>query len=112
RALSVGEGQSELPHFNRPAELPYIRMGRRQRSKNDRVVATRKVICSLSKLERLCPISKCRIRIGCYYPGQVIQGGDRSRRDLQRFFVLLNRVPSFTLLKKSIGKDSVSVCVL
>src|SRR4029077_16354286 len=65
RALPVGQGQSELPHFNRRAELPYIRMGRRQRSEDDRVVATRKFICSLSKLERLCAISKCRIRIGC-----------------------------------------------
>ena len=112
RALPVGQGQGQLPHFNRPAELPCIRMRRRQRSKNDRVVAPRKLICFLGKLERLCAISKCRIRIGCEYPGQVVQSGNRSRRDLQCLFVLLNRVSNFTLWKKGTGKDSASVCVL
>src|SRR5437588_1544760 len=65
RALPLGNGQGESPHLNRRAELPCIRISRRQRAKNDWVVATRKLICFPGKLERLCTISKCRIRIGC-----------------------------------------------
>src|SRR2546421_2388984 len=112
RALPLCKREGKLPHFNGPAELPCVRMGRCQRPKNDRGAATRKLICFLGELERLCAISKCRIRIGCEYPSQVIQSGNGSRRYLQRFFVLFNRVRDFTLLNQGSSEVSVSVCVL